>query len=160
MSDVEPTADRVRTHLSTRTKARKRALDILFEADLRGDDPAATLAARTDAADPPVRDYTAELVTGVLRHRPEIDERITACMARGWTLDRMPRVDRAAARIALFEIDHSDIPDGVAVAEAVALVSDLSTDESPAYLNGLLGAVLATKPGGSGNRDDRPARSA
>jgi len=160
LSDAEPSTDRVRTHLSTRTKARKRALDILFEADLRGDDPSATLAARADAADPPVRDYTTELVTGVVRHRPEIDQRIAACMSRGWTLDRMPRVDRAAARIALFEIDHSEIPDGVAVAEAVALVSDLSTDESPAYLNGLLGAVLATKPGGSANRDDRPARSA
>jgi len=159
LSDAEP-SDRVRSHLSTRAKARKRALDILFESDLRGTEPLVTLAVRTDLADPPVREYTAELVHGVIRHQGEIDRRISACMSSGWTLERMPRVDRAASRIAVFEIDHTGVPDAVAVAEAVALVSDLSTDESPAYLNGLLGAVLATKPGGSGNRDDRPARSA
>jgi len=66
-------------------------------------------------------------------------------MSKNWTLDRMPRVDRTAARIAVFEIDFGDVPDAVAVAEAVALVTELSTDESPTYLNGLLGAVLATK---------------
>lgn len=159
MSDAEQSGDRVRTHLSTRAKARKRALDILFEADLRSADAQATLAERADLADPPVREYTAELVRGVTAHREEIDARISAVLARGWTLDRMPRVDRVASRIAVFEIDHSEVPDGVAVAEAVALVSDLSTDESPAFLNGLLGAVLATKPGGS-DADTRPVRSA
>jgi N utilization substance protein B len=161
LSDAEPAADRVRSHLSTRAKARKRALDILFEADLRGTDPRETLAVRTDLADPPVREYTAELVNGVIRHQGEIDRRISSCMGRSWTLDRMPRVDRAAARIAVYEIDQTEVPDGVAVAEAVALVSDLSTDESPGYLNGLLGAVLATKPGGSDTDTvDHPARTA
>ena len=141
MTDPE---DRPRSH-STRSKARKRALDILFEADLRGDDPLQTLAVRADRADPPVRDYTAALVQGVMRHRGEIDRRISESMSRSWTIDRMPRVDRAAARIAVFEIDFGEVPDAVAVAEAVALVTELSTDESPAYLNGLLAAVLATK---------------
>ncbi|WP_375431802.1 transcription antitermination factor NusB [uncultured Friedmanniella sp.] len=141
----QPAPDRVRTHLSTRSKARKRALDILFEADLRGEDPISTLDVRADLADPPVRDYTADLVRGVVRHGGEVDRRIAACMSGGWSLERMPRVDRAAARIAVYEIDHSDTPDEVAIAEAVALVGDLSTEESPAYLNGLLGAVLTTK---------------
>jgi N utilization substance protein B len=135
---------RPRSH-STRSKARKRALDILFEADLRGADPLQTLEVRSDRADPPVREYTASLVQGVMRHRGEIDRRISAAMSKSWTIDRMPRVDRAAARIAVFEIDFGEVPDAVAVAEAVALVSELSTDESPGFLNGLLAAVLATK---------------
>jgi transcription antitermination protein NusB len=140
---TEP-APRPRSH-STRSKARKRALDILFEAELRGDDPLETLAVRTERAEPPVREYTAALVQGVVRHRTEIDRRIAASMSKGWTVERMPRVDRTAARIAVYEIDFGDVPDAVAVSEAVALVTELSTDESPAYLNGLLGAVLATK---------------
>lgn len=134
-----------RVGTSTRSKARKRALDILFEADLRGDDPLATLDARTAAGDPPVRDYTAELVQGVMTHRTEIDARIEACISEGWSLRRMPRVDRTAARIAVFEIDHVAIPDAVAISEAVALVSDLSTDDSPAYVSGLLGTIARTK---------------
>lgn len=142
---AQPEPDRVRTHLSTRSKARKRALDILFESDLRGTDPLQTLAVRTELAEPPVRDYTSELVRGVIEHEPEIDQRISASLASGWSLERMPRVDRAAARIAVFEIDHGPVPDEVAVAEAVALVGDLSTDESPDFLNGLLGAVLRAK---------------
>lgn len=142
----QPAPDRVRTHLSTRSKARKRALDILFEADLRGTDPLQTLDVRTDLADPPVRDYTSEIVRGVMAHEPDIDRRIAASLTPGWSLERMPRVDRAAARIAVFEIDHGLVPDEVAVAEAVALVGDLSTDESPDFLNGLLGAVLRAKP--------------
>jgi N utilization substance protein B len=117
----------------------------LFEAELRGNDPLETLAARAARAEPPVREYTTALVQGVVRHRSEIDRRIAASMSKGWTVDRMPRVDRAAARIAVYEIDFGDVPDAVAVSEAVALVTELSTDESPAYLNGLLGAVLATK---------------
>ncbi|SDT46229.1 transcription antitermination factor NusB [Microlunatus soli] len=131
---------------STRTKARKRALDILFEAELRGRTAIETLAERTADADPPVRDYTAQLVRGVEEHRPELDGRITAHLAAGWSLPRMPRVDRAAIRIAVYEIDHvADVPDAVAVSEAVELVGELSTDESPSYVNGLLGAILTDK---------------
>jgi N utilization substance protein B len=129
----------------TRSKARKRALDILFEAELRGTDALATLAQRTADADPPVRDYTTVLVEGVVAHAPEIDARISAAAARGWSLARMPRVDRTALRIAVFEIDHLDVPDAVAVAEAVALVAELSTDESPAFVNGVLGTIVSTK---------------
>jgi transcription antitermination protein NusB len=134
-------------HSSTRSKARKRALDILFEAELRDTDPITTLEERAADANPPVREYTAELVRGVAAHTAEIDARISACLASGWTLPRMPRVDRNALRIAVFEIDYGQVPDAVAVAEAVQLVSELSTDESPAFVNGVLRAVTTSKAG-------------
>ena len=126
----------------TRTKARKRALDILFEADLRGDDPLETLADRISLGEPPVRDFTRSLVQGVETHRDEIDDLIVACLTGAWTLERMPRVDRALARLAVFEILSGDVAGEIAVDEAVSLASELSTDESPAFLNGLLGAVM------------------
>lgn len=131
---------------ATRSKARKRALDILFEAELRGIDPLVTLAERTADAQPPVRAYTATLVEGVVAHSIDIDARISAAAARGWSLPRMPRVDRVALRIAVLEIDHLDVPAAVAVSEAVALVADLSTDDSPKFVNGVLGAIVASKP--------------
>jgi transcription antitermination protein NusB len=134
-------------HSSTRSKARKRALDILFEAELRDTDPVTTLEERAADANPPVREYTAELVRGVAAHTAEIDARISACLASGWTLPRMPRVDRNALRIAVFEIDYGQVPDAVAVAEAVQLVSELSTDESPAFVNGVLRAVTTSEVG-------------
>ena len=134
-------------HSSTRSKARKRALDILFEAELRDTDPITTLEERAADANPPVREYTAELVRGVAAHTAEIDARISACLASGWTLPRMPRVDRNALRIAVFEIDYGQVPDAVAVAEAVQLVSELSTDESPAFVNGVLRAVTTSEVG-------------
>jgi N utilization substance protein B len=134
-------------HSSTRRKARKRALDILFEAELRGTDPIATLDERAADANPPVREYTAELVRGVAAHAAEIDARINACLVSGWTLPRMPRVDRNALRIAVYEIDYGQVPDAVAVAEAVQLASELSTDESPAFVNGVLRAVATSKVG-------------
>jgi transcription antitermination protein NusB len=130
---------------SSRTKARKRALDILFEAELRGVDPVATLEERAAAADPPVREYTTKLVRGVVAHASEIDTRISACLATGWTLPRMPRVDRNVLRIAVFEIDHGEVPDAVAVSEAVQLVSELSTEDSPGFVNGVLGAVATSR---------------
>jgi transcription antitermination protein NusB len=132
---------------SSRSKARKRALDILFEAELRGADTVATLEERAAAADPPVRDYTAKLVRGVAAHASEIDARISACLAPGWTLPRMPRVDRNALRIAVFEIGYGEVPDAVAISEAVQLVSELSTDDSPSFVNGVLSAVVASNVG-------------
>jgi transcription antitermination protein NusB len=129
---------------SSRSKARKRALDILFEAELRDRDPVATLEERIAAAKPPVREYTAELVRGVTAHAAAIDARISACLASGWTLPRMPRVDRNALRIAVYEIDYGEVPDAVAIAEAVQLVSELSTEESPAFVNGVLRAVTTS----------------
>jgi len=132
---------------SSRSKARKRALDILFEAELREADPVATLEERAAAADPPVREYTAKLVRGVDAHGSEIDARISAHLAAGWSLQRMPRVDRNALRIAVFEIDYGEVPDAVAISEAVQLVSELSTDDSSAFVNGVLRAVAASKVG-------------
>ena len=129
---------------SSRSKARKRALDILFEADLRGAEPVATLEERAAAADPPIRDYTTELVRGVAAHASEIDARISTCLATGWSLERMPRVDRNALRIAVFEIDYGEVPDSVAISEAVQLVSELSTGDSPAFVNGVLRAIATS----------------
>lgn len=128
---------------STRTKARKRALDILFEAELRGIDPLELLTERRgDDTTPPVRVYTSELVHGAVEHRAEIDAAISRALRPGWTLQRMPRIDRNLARIAVFEILHTDLADKVAVAEAVALAEELSTDDSASFVNGLLGTVL------------------
>ncbi len=128
---------------STRTKARKRALDILFEADLRALVATEVLLAHQAENDPPVRDFTGELVRGVVENSADIDARIAAALSAGWTLDRMPRVDRNLARLAIFELLHTSTPRDVALAEAVSLCEQLSTDDSPAFLNGLLGAVLA-----------------
>ena len=130
---------------SARSKARKRALDILFEAELRGNDPLQTLAERAADADPPLRDYTRTLVEGVADHRDAIDARISAALAQGWSLPRTPRVDRSALRIAVLEIDHLDVPDAVAVSEAIRLVADLSTDDSPSFVGGVLGAIVNSK---------------
>jgi N utilization substance protein B len=132
---------------SSRSKARKRALDILFEAELRGTDPVATLEERAAAADPPIRNYTAELVRGVAGHASEIDARISTCLAAGWSLERMPRVDRNALRIAVFEIDYGEMPDSVAISEAVQLVSELSTDDSPGFVNGVLRTIATSRVG-------------
>src|SRR5699024_10458966 len=106
------------THSSTQTKARKRAIDILFEADLRDTDALATLSERAADAEPPVRDFTTGLVQGVSAHREDVDARIVAALADGWSLQRLPRVDRTIMRIAVFEIDHTAVPDAVAVSEA------------------------------------------
>nr|WP_300149466.1 transcription antitermination factor NusB [Propionicimonas sp.] len=126
----------------TRTKARKRALDILFEADLRGLPTADVLAAHTEAADPPVREFTAELVTGVTAHAAELDALVGSHLPSGWTLERMPRVDRNLARMAAFEALHAGTDPAVAIAECVELATQLSTDDSPALLNGVLGAIV------------------
>ncbi len=141
---------------SARSKARKRALDILFESELRGRDPLETLAERAAEADPPLRDYTRTLVEGVADHREAIDARISAALARGWTLPRTPRVDRSALRIAVLEIDHLEVPDAVAVSEAVRLVADLSTDDSPSFVGGVLGAVIDSKSATAPVTDSAP----
>lgn len=133
-----------RAHLSARSKARKRALDILFAAELRDADPLTILAERQADGDPPVNPFTTALVEGVTAHRGEIDQRIAESLSSDWTLERMPRVDRVAARIALYELDYSDISVKVAISEAIALVHDLSTDDSPAFLNGVLGRAAST----------------
>jgi N utilization substance protein B len=127
--------------VSARSKARKRALDICFESELRGLRLDGTLAQRTDeraAEGTTLNPYTARLVQGVLAHQAEIDA-LLENYAVGWTLDRMPAIDRNLLRIGAYEILHvDDVPDEVAISEAVALARQLSTEESPGFVNGLL----------------------
>jgi N utilization substance protein B len=132
--------------MAARTKARKRAVDLLYEADLRGTDAVATLAERVALATPPVNEYTSELVQGDAAHRERIDE-ILAEYAEGWTVARMPDVDRAVLRIGVFELLwRDDVPDPVVIDEAVELAKTLSTDESPRFVNGVLARVLRDRP--------------
>jgi transcription antitermination protein NusB len=132
--------------MGARSKARKRALDVLYEAAQRGADPLVTLRDRLAQSDPPVPEYAVELVEGVVRNRTRIDELLTT-YAEEWTLDRMPPVDLAALRIGTFELLwRDDVPDAVAVDEAVELTKSLSTDDSPGFVNGLLGRLLQLKP--------------
>jgi transcription antitermination protein NusB len=132
--------------MAARSKARKRALDVLFECEVRGLPLGQTLDQRVIAAEPPVNEYTVRLIRGVAEHQSRIDDLI-ATYAHGWTLDRMPTVDRNALRIGVFEILYVDeVPDAVAVTEAMNLVRDLSTDESPGFVNGVLGNIVRNKP--------------
>lgn len=132
--------------MAARSKARKRALDVLYESDVRDVDPLTTLAERRALAEPPVNDYTVELVEGVQAHRDRIDAILTE-YAEGWTLARMPGVDRAVLRLGVYELLWRDeIPDAVAIDEAVELAKSLSTDQSPRFVNGVLARVLRDRP--------------
>jgi N utilization substance protein B len=126
--------------MSARSKARKRALDVLFEADQRGSDPLQTLADWIGRADPPVPDYAAELVRGVVAHQEAVDGAIRE-LAGDWPLERMPAVDRAILRIGTYEVLFEQVPRAVAIDEAVELAKQLSTDESPRFVNGVLARV-------------------
>jgi N utilization substance protein B len=136
--------------MAARSKARKRALDILYEADIRQIPASEVLQAqihrRTSANEPPLNDYVAVLVAGVEEHQARIDELLSA-YATGWSLPRMPAVDRALLRLAAFEILWgTQVPDVVAISEAVALAQELSTDDSAAFVNGLLARLSELKP--------------
>ena len=132
--------------MAARSKARKRAVDVLYEADVRGADPEQLLAERLAQADPPVPDYAVELVEGVTGNLGLIDE-VLGEHSEGWSVERMPPVDRAVLRLALYElILREDVPDAVAIDEAVELAKSLSTDESPRFINGVLGRVLRERP--------------
>jgi N utilization substance protein B len=132
--------------MPARSKARKRALDILFEAEARSEPVLGLLAERRAAADPPVPEYAAELVRGVHEHAALIDDLLTT-HSQGWALERMPAVDRNILRIGAYELLwQNQVPDAVAISEAVTLAADLSTDDSPAFVNGLLGRLLQLKP--------------
>jgi N utilization substance protein B len=140
-----------------RSKARKRALDVLFEAELRDLPVLDLLAERTTMGSPPVAPYAADLVRGVTVHKARIDELIGE-YAEGWTLDRMPAVDRNVLRIGIYELLWADdVPDGVAISEAVLLVHDLSTDASPAFVNGLLARIADLKPSLTAEPAEEPA---
>ncbi|HWV48419.1 MAG TPA: transcription antitermination factor NusB [Microbacterium sp.] len=132
--------------MGARTKARKRALDILFSSDVRGDAIGVTLAAEAKrAASEPAREaswlYAREIADGIIDHQDEIDEHITT-HSRDWKLERMPAVDRALLRIAVWEILYNDeIPTAVAIDEAVELAKEFSTDDSGAFVHGVLARV-------------------
>ena len=128
--------------MAARTKARKRAVDVLYEADLRGADPLEVLRDRIAGANPPVPEHAVRLVEGVVEQSARIDELIEA-HASGWSLDRLPDVDRAVLRMAVYELLWvDDVPDAVVIDEAVELAKALSTDDSPAYVNGVLGGIV------------------
>jgi N utilization substance protein B len=135
--------------LSSRSKARKRAVDALYAAELR-DGMATDLLAETKTQvedrqnQAEIFDFALELVTGVLSNQIEIDETISA-MAQNWSLDRMPAVDRAILRLGIYEISFAGIEPAIAISEAVSLANELSTDESGTFVNGILAAVAATR---------------
>jgi N utilization substance protein B len=140
--------------VSARSKARKRALDVLYQADVRQIPIAQSLAAEAErAATEPAREaswlYAREIVDGVQDHLAEIDELIET-YAHGWTLARMPIVDRAIVRIGVWELLHNpDVPAPVAISEAVEAATVLSTDDSSGFVNGLLAKIASTVPGRS-----------
>ncbi len=134
--------------MAARTKARKRALDLMFEAEQRGVDPADLLRERLAApvTEHPLPELTVTLVSGVVEHRAQLDELITT-YAQGWTLQRMPAVDRAILRLGAFEVLFSeDVPEPVAISEWVGMATELSTDDSPRFVNGLLARLAEVKP--------------
>jgi len=132
--------------VSARGKARSRALEVLFEAEQRSVSAFDALKARREKTDLVINPYTVEIIEGVVSMQETIDEFLET-YAQGWTLERMPSVDRIILRIGSWELLYNDeVPDGVAVSEAVALAKTMSTDESPAFINGLLGRLQKLKP--------------
>jgi len=134
-----------------RHQARKRAVDLLFEAEARGISPVEVVDVRTALAEtnPDVaalHPYTVTVARGVNEHLAHVDDLITSHL-QGWTLDRLPAVDRAILRVAVWELLHAvDVPEPVAVDEAVELAKELSTDDSPGFVNGVLGQVMLVTP--------------
>ena len=131
--------------MSARGKARKRALDVLYASEMRSESPTVALERAIADGEGPTNDYTATLVRGVVEHQARIDE-LLSTYAEGWTIERMPAVDRNVLRLGVYELLYvDDVPDTVAVTEAMALVRDLSTDESPSFVNGILGNIQRNK---------------
>ena len=135
--------------MSARSKARKQALDILYESDIRGSSALATLEARDVVDDGPdarpIREFTRELISGVSENKRKIDELI-ATYAQGWDMDRLAAVDRNILRLGIYEIVWSDdLADGIAIDEAISLAKDLSTDDSATFIHGLLGKISSIK---------------
>ncbi|MBM6592115.1 MULTISPECIES: transcription antitermination factor NusB [Brevibacterium] len=132
--------------MSARTRARRRALELMFEAGQRRLDTDQIVTMRSNDPDYPMKAYAVEIVEGVTSHRDEIDE-IIATYAEGWTLERMPAVDLALLQIGTWEILFNDeVPDKAAIDEAVSLAKQFSTDDSPGFISGLLSRVLDVKP--------------
>lgn len=133
--------------MAARTKSRRRAIDLLFEAEQRGVNAAELLRDRLAApvTEAPLNEFTADLVTGVVDNWTQINDLLTT-YSQGWSLDRMPAVDRAILRVGAFEVLHTEVPEGVAISEAVAIATELSTDDSPKFVNGLLARLAEVKP--------------
>ncbi|GAB3279709.1 transcription antitermination factor NusB [Parasphingorhabdus pacifica] len=132
--------------MGSRSKARKRAVDVLYEADLREIDAVTLLSERMGSPDdPPINEYTVTLVEGITGNRSRIDE-VLVEHAEGWSLSRMPAVDRSVLRLGLFELLWcDDVPSAVAIDESVELVKSLSTDDSPRFVNGVLGRIAGIR---------------
>jgi N utilization substance protein B len=135
--------------VSARSKARKQSLDLLYEGDIRGQAPLDLLASREvidegpDAR--PIREYTKELISGIADNRRKIDELIST-YAQGWDIDRLPAVDRNILRLGIYEILWcKDLDDAIAIDEALNLARELSTDDSAAYIHGVLGRISNIK---------------
>ena len=134
-----------------RHQARKRAVDLLFEAEARGITPAEAAESRQALAQSQsdvsaLNPYTVTVARGVTQHAAHIDDLISTHL-QGWTLERLPAVDRAILRVAVWELLHAeDVPEPVAVDEAVELAKRLSTDDSPGFVNGVLGQVMLVTP--------------
>ena len=133
--------------MAARSKARKRAIDLLFEAEQRQVNARDLLKERLAApvTEAPLTEFTADLVVGVVDHWAQINELLTT-YSQGWTLERMPAVDRAILRLGAYEVLFAEVPEGVAISEAVALATELSTDDSPKFVNGLLARIAEVKP--------------
>ena len=135
--------------MGARTKARKRAVDVLFEADQRGLSALVVLQSERQRSERTLNPYTATLVEGVVEHAPQIDA-LLAAQSVDWPVDRMPAVDRAILRLGTYELlwGH-DLADAVAIDEAVKLAKDLSTDDSPGFINGVLGRLASEQSAGA-----------
>ena len=134
--------------MGARTKARRRAIDLLFESEQRQLNASELLRERlaTPVTEVPLNEFTADLVSGVVEHWTQINDLLTT-YSQGWTLDRMPAVDRNLLRLGVYELLWADdVPDAVAISEAVTLATSLSTDDSASFVNGLLGRILEVKP--------------
>ncbi|AKH81340.1 hypothetical protein AA958_03145 [Streptomyces sp. CNQ-509] len=151
--------------MAARNTARKRAFQIIFESDQRGAPAGQVLEdwirlGRTDPRQPPVGDFTRRLVEGYAEHAARIDELLSSYSV-GWTLDRMPVVDRSILRLGAYELIWEDeTPDAVAIDEAVQLTKEFSTDDSPGFVNGLLGRLQELKPRLRRDTDEGPAAAA
>lgn len=135
--------------MSARSKARKRAVDAIFAADLRKVSPEELLElTREQVSDRQNQDeifgYAREIVLGIIENHAEVDE-LLETYAEGWEIDRMPNVDRAILRVGIWEILYSETPDAVVVNEAVELAKEYSTEESGGFINGLLSRVAGTR---------------
>ena len=135
--------------MSARSKARKQALDLLYETDIRGTNLLETLVSRDIPAEGPdarpIREYTRELVNGVSENRRKIDELITT-YAQGWDMDRLPAVDRNILRLGIYEVLWiENLDDGIVIDEALSLAKDLSTDDSAGFIHGVLGRISSIK---------------